>query len=330
MKTIGLTYDLKTDYRFKENDPPDAAAEFDAPSTVEVITKAIEANGFAVKKIGSFSKLLEGMSSLNVDMVFNISEGTTLGRNRESQVPILLEMLGVPFVGSDALTLGMTLDKIIAKKIFICEGVPTPKFFEVKNKDELINMDHCKFPLIVKPRFEGSSKGLSENSRVQDMEGLVRQVELITGVYKQPALVEEFILGTEFTVAVLGNQDAYALPVVQVKIDGELQLDDKFYTFARISSDRLEYVCPAPISKELTEKIQNYALKAYQALDCRDFGRVDFRVDKNGNPYVLEINPLPSLSTEDVFMLISKVIGITYEEMVGRIIKSAFKRYRLE
>ncbi|MDD4953538.1 MAG: ATP-grasp domain-containing protein [Candidatus Omnitrophica bacterium] len=329
MKTIGLTYDLKTDYQFKEGDPADANAEFDAPSTVEVVTKTIEANGFRVKRIGSISKLLEEMNSLDVDMVFNISEGSTIGRNRESQVPILLEMLGIPFVGSDALTLGMTLDKIMAKKIFIYEGVPTPKFFEVKSIDELADTDHCKFPMIVKPRFEGSSKGLSEKSRVEDMDGLKRQVELVTKIYKQPALVEEFISGTEFTVAVVGNEDAEALPVVQVKIDGDLNLGDRFYTFARISSDRLEYVCPAPISKELEKKMKDYALKAYHALDCRDFGRVDFRVDKDGNPYVLEINPLPSLSTEDVFMLISKVTGTTYEKMVGRIINNAFKRYGL-
>ena len=114
---------------------------------------------------------------------------------------------------------------------------------------------------------------------------------------------------------------------MQVEIDGETQLNNKFYTFARISSDRLKYLCPAPISPELTKKIQELALRTYQAVECRDFGRVDFRVDKEGKPYVLEVNPLPCLSGEDVFMFISKAIGITYEEMVGRILNSAFKRY---
>ena len=217
----------------------------------------------------------------------------------------------------------------MAKKVFIAEGIPTPKFFEVSSVDELINCDHCKFPMIVKPRFEGSSKGLSESSRVANKEELKRQVDFIVNTYKQPALIEEFITGQEFTVAIVGNDNPEVLPVVQVKIDGSLDLEEKFYTFARITSDRLEYICPAPISQELTKKIKKYALMTYKGVESRDFGRVDFRVDKNGNVYVLEINPLPSLSTEDVFMLISKTIGITYEQMIGKIIKSALLRNHL-
>lgn len=127
MKTVGLTYDLKTDYEFKEGDPEDANAEFDAPSTIDVIAKAIESCGFKVERIGNVTKLLEKMDHLDVDIVFNISEGVS-GRNRESQVPILLEMIDKPFVGADALTLSLTLDKIMAKKIFIAEGIPTPVF----------------------------------------------------------------------------------------------------------------------------------------------------------------------------------------------------------
>lgn len=328
MKTVGLTYDLKTDYEFKEGDPPDANAEFDHPSTINVIAKAIEACGFKVKKIGNAINLLEKIDNLGVDIVFNISEGIS-GRNRESQVPVLLEMAGVPFVGADALTLGMTLDKVIAKKIFIAEKIPTPKFFEVKSIEELVNADHCKFPLIVKPRFEGSSKGLSEDSRVENIEELKKQVEYIVTTYKQPALIEEFISGKEFTVAIVGNDPPEAMPPVQIKIDGRLQLKDKFYTFARITSDRLEYICPARVSQDLKKKLIDLALKTYRAVECRDFGRVDFRVDSEGNLYVLEINPLPSLSTEDVFNLVASNIGISYEQIIGRILNSAIKRYNL-
>ena len=328
MKTVGLTYDLKTDYKFKEGDPLDANAEFDSLSTIDIIADAIAANGFKVKKIGNAANLLEKIDHLGVDIVFNISEGLS-GRNRESQVPILLEMAGVPFVGADALTLGLTLDKVMAKKIFIAEGIPTPKFFEVGSVLGLINQDHCEFPLIVKPRFEGSSKGLSESSRVENTDELKKQVDFIVKTYKQPALVEEFISGQEFTVAIVGNENPEVMPVVQIKIDGKLKLNDKFYTFARITSDRLEYICPAKITGDLKKKLDDLALKVYRCVECRDFGRVDFRVDSNGNPYVLEINPLPSLSTEDVFMLIAKNIGITYEQMVGKILNSAIIRNRL-
>jgi D-alanine-D-alanine ligase len=325
MKTVGLTYDLKTDYKFKEGGPLDANAEFDSLSTVDVIADAIAANGFKVKKIGNASNLLEKIDCLGVDIVFNISEGLS-GRNRESQVPVLLEMSGIPFVGADALTLGLTLDKVMAKKIFIAENIPTPKFFEVNSTQGLIDQDHCSFPLIVKPRFEGSSKGLSESSRVENIEELKKQVDFITKTYKQPALVEEFISGQEFTVAIIGNENPEVMPVVQIKIDGKLKLNEKFYTFARITSDRLEYICPAKITGELKKKLDSLALKVYRAVECRDFGRVDFRVDNNGNPYVLEINPLPSLSTEDVFMLLAKNLGITYEQIVGKILSSAMIR----
>jgi len=328
MKTVGLTFDLKTDYKFKEGDPLDANAEFDHPTTIDVIAEAIAANGFKVKKIGNAANLLEKIDNLEVDIVFNISEGLT-GRNRESQVPILLEMAGVPFVGADALTLGLTLDKVMAKKIFIAEGIPTPRFFEVFSPEGLVNHDHCKFPLIVKPRFEGSSKGLSENSRVENSDELKKQVEFIVKTYKQPALVEEFISGQEFTVAIVGNHNPEVMPVVQIKIDGKLKLNDKFYTFARITSDRLEYVCPAKITQELKKKLDDLALKVYRSVECRDFGRVDFRVDQDGRPYVLEINPLPSLSTEDVFKLLAENIGITYEQMIGKILNSAMARYGL-
>lgn len=328
MKIVGLTYDLKTDYEIKAGDPPDANAEFDHPSTIDVIAQAIAACGFKVEKIGNASSLLEKIDNLNVDIVFNISEGR-YGRNRESQVPVLLEMAGIPFVGADALSLGLTLDKVMAKKIFIADGISTPRFLEIKNIENLVDIDHLQFPLIIKPRFEGSSKGLTEHSRVKNMEELKKQVEYVIDTYKQPALIEEFISGEEFTVALVGNDPVEVMPVVQIKIDGELKLNDKFYTFARISSDRLEYICPAPIDKDLFRQISDLALKTYNAVECQDFGRVDFRVDQQGLPYVLEINPLPSLSTEDVFMLISKVIGISYPQMVGKILNSALKRYKL-
>lgn len=329
MKTVGLTYDLKTEYKFKKGDPPDANAEFDHPSTIDVIAQAIESQGYRVKKIGNVMDVLDKIEHLNVDIVFNISEGLS-GRNRESQVPLLLEMAGIPFVGADALTLGLTLDKVMAKKIFIAENIPTPKFLEVENAGSpLLDADHLKFPLIVKPRFEGSSKGLSESSRVENMEGLKKQTEYIINLYKQPALIEEFISGQEFTAALIGNDQPEVLPVVQLKIDGKLRLNDKFYTFARISSNRVEYICPAHINQDLKNKISSLALKTFNAVECCDFGRVDFRVDNEGNVYVLEINPLPSLSTEDVFPIVAGAVGISYNEIIGKILNSAMKRHKL-
>ena len=161
------------------------------------------------------------------------------------------------------------------------------------------------------------------------MEGLRRQVNLIVSTYKQPALVEEFISGEEYTVAVLGNDEPRVMPIVQIKIDGKLDLKDKFYTFGHIKDDSVEYVCPAPCSEALKKKLSDLAIKTYKAIECRDFGRIDFRVDGKGQPYVLEINPLPSLSSEDVFMFIAKALGISFEEMLCRILDNALKRYGL-
>jgi len=328
MKTVGLTYDLKTDYQYKEGDPADASAEFDHPTTVDIIADTIESLGFKVKKIGNANNLIESINDLGVDIVFNISEGLA-GRNRESQVPILLEMRNIPFVGADGLTLGITLDKTLTKKILLYEGIPTPRFFEVKDINDSMNTDHLKFPLIVKPRFEGSSKGLSEKSKVENYDQLKEQVHYIVSTYRQPALIEEFISGEEFTVALIGNDPPETLPPVQVKIDGQLKLGDLFYTFNRINSDRVEYVCPAQIDSLLSDKLRALAQRTYEVVECRDFGRVDFRVDDQGNPYVLEINPLPSLSTEDVFTFIAQDLGVTYKDIIGRILNSALRRYKL-
>jgi len=327
-KIIGLTYDLKSDYKPKEDDPLDANAEFDHPQTVDLIAQTIESLGHQVKRIGNAENLLKNLNRLSVDIVFNISEGLE-GRNRESQIPVILEMKGIPFVGSDGLTLALTLDKVMTKKILIAEGISTPKFFEVKESSPLINTDHLEFPLIVKPRFEGSSKGIDLHARVNSLEELTKRIDFIINTYRQPALVEEFIRGKEFTVAIIEDNPPMVLPPVQVKIQGSLDLGERFYTFAHISSTDLEYVCPAKISQELEGKIMGLAKRTYQAVDCRDFGRVDFRVDEQENPYVLEVNPLPCLATEDVFMLIPKVMGLTYKDIVEKILASAFRRYNL-
>lgn len=324
-KIIGITYDLKSDWQPRSGEPADVNAEFDKPETLERVAAALERGGHTVRKIGNVDSLLARLDDLDVDIVFNICEGAR-GRNRESQVPVLLEMKGIPFVGSDALTMGVTLDKVVAKKLFISEGIPTPRFFVAKNGDGLEKLNVIGFPLFVKTRHEGSSKGISMRSRVEDAAALKRQVDMIHALYGQPALVEEFIKGTEFTVAVLGNDPPRAMPVVQVSVHGRLELGDEFYTHERIDSEDLRYVCPARIPDGLTKRIQDLAVRAYQCVECRDFGRVDFRVDGRGNPYVLEINPLPSLDVRDVFNIFPGALGSDYDGAVNRIVNFALKR----
>jgi D-alanine-D-alanine ligase len=322
---IGMTYNVKTEVALKPGDPPDMNAEFDHEETVKHIEAAIREAGHEPVRIGNARQLLERMHELKVDLVFNIAEGYG-GRNRESQVPILLEMLRVPFVGADGLTLGLTLDKVLTKKILIAEGIPTPKYIEV-TEDEAFWRTALRYPLIVKLRCEGSSKGLTDNSLVNTPEALKAQVQHLRATYQDaPIFVEEFLEGQEFTVAVIGNEQPEVYPVVQIALDGVTDLGRKFFTFhyLRTGSD---YICPARIPEPLARKMQELALRTYRAVECRDFGRVDFRTDQRGDPYVLEINPLPSLSDQDVFNFICKTKGLTHHQMISRILETALVRY---
>ena len=269
-----------------------------------------------------------GSNDLDVDIVFNICEGFS-GRSRESEVPMILDLYNIPFVGSDALTLGLTLDKVMAKKVFESDGVPTPKYFMADNRTIPAHWETMKFPFIVKPRHEGSSKGISEDSIVSDRKSLKKQVKAIWELYRQPALIEEFIYGSEFTVLVIGNRKPLALPPVQISIAGQLEAGDLVYTSRRLEDTDIEYICPPKISKALEKKLCQISIQAYQSVDCRDFGRVDLRVDKKGRPYVLEINPLPSLSSEDVFPLVARAAGMTYNQLILKIIDIALERYGL-
>jgi len=324
-KVIGFTYDVKTDWVLSADDPKDLNAEFDKPESIKEIARALESGGHKVVHIGNINNLLAQIDSLDVDIFFNICEGRG-GRNRESQVPIILEMKGLPFMGSDALTMGMTLDKAVAKKLFAADGIPTARFFTATKDDDLKQLNTIGYPLIVKTHHEGTSKGISDSSRVENLEQLKQQVDFINKTYHQPALVEEFIAGTEFTVAVLGNDNPKAMAVVQVSMDGNADLGDRFYTYDMVCSSALQYICPAQITEELNIKMQELAVKAFQCVGCRDVGRVDFRVDKEGNPYVLEINPLPNLAKEDVFNVFPYAMGSTYEEAINQVLNNALER----
>ncbi len=321
---VGLTYNVKSEFVPQPGDPPDINAEFDHEETVAHIERAIQEAGHTVVRVGNARRLLEQKAPLPVDIVFNIAEGYE-GRNRESQVPILLEMMRVPFVGADGLTLGLTLDKVLTKKVLIAEGIPTPRYAETSDPEKLWQMD-LAYPLIAKLRCEGSSKGLSEKSLVNTPEELTRQVRWLIDTYKKSSVfIEEFIEGQEFTVAVIGNESPEPYPVCQIALDGTTDLGRKFFTFAYLRAGS-DYICPAPIPAPLARQMQELAVRTYRAVDCRDFGRVDFRVDRKGRPYVLEINPLPSLSTEDVFNFIAKTKGLTHHQIIQRILETALIR----
>jgi D-alanine-D-alanine ligase len=329
-KIVGITYDLKSDWQGSSDDPIDAAAELDGHKTIECIKAALESAGHKTVLIGGARQLIscQTRGEVKVDIVFNISEGFK-GRNRESQVPAILDLYNIPFVGADALTLGVTLDKAVAKKCFMADGIPTARYFKANSTDNLFELNTIGFPLFVKTLHEGTSKGITQASRVENFEGLKEQVDHICRNYKQPAMVEEFIKGTEFTVAVIGNNPPRPMPVVQYAIAGKTALGNEFYSYRHVAEKLVEHICPAPIDEKLAARLQELAVRAYKSVDCRDFGRVDFRLDEAGNPYVLEINPLPNLSPDDVFVLFGRVVKMSYNQIINKIMDEALVRLGL-
>jgi D-alanine-D-alanine ligase len=333
---IGFTYDAEDDYRreFGPPDPPDAYAEFDSMETIRDIESSLELRGWRVERIGHVYRLLDALrAGRRWDLVFNIAEGLR-GRNREAQVPLILEMFGVPFIGSDALTMALTLDKTMAKRVVASCGVPTPRFTVCSSPDAADDAG-LRYPLFVKPAQEGTSKGIHDRSLVHDRDQLRDRVAEVVERYRQPALVEEFIAGRELTVVVTGNADSAAFPMtahppVEIGIRGVFDLGDLFYTHAMVFNDDVSYRCPAAVPDRLAQEVMRVAASACRALEIRDFGRVDVRVSDDGTPYFLECNPLPQLGKMDVFPLVAQAMGIEYHEIICRIADAARDRLGLD
>jgi D-alanine-D-alanine ligase len=325
--TVGVTYNLKKDVPRGENEPIDALEEFDSEETIDAIGRVLQSDGHDVVRLGGDAGLIDRLRISPVDIVFNIAEGME-GRNREAHIPALLEFLKIPYTGSDPLTLSLTLDKSMAKKVVISEGIPTPRFKKVEKMEDLRGVDH-RYPLFVKLCYEGSSKGIRLNSKISDSGALRERVGWLLETYGPPVLVEEFVDGPEFTVGILGNADPVVLGVMQIEIKGSPP-GEAIYSLEvkREWEEKVRYHCPPPISADLLKKIEEVALRAYRALDCRDVSRVDIRVGEDGTPYFLEVNPLPGLSPVygDLPIMAGRM-GWEYSRLIRTIFHHALKRY---
>jgi len=329
---IGFTYDAKSDYKLKPTDPPDKYAEFDDDKTIDEIESALKSSNNEVIRIGNIKNLLKRIhNGERWDIIFNICEGIK-GRNRESQVPLILELFEIPFTGSDALTMGLTLDKILAKKLIAYHRIRTPDFKYINSINELNKIKKWfskKFPVIIKPSQEGTSKGISNDSLCDNFDKVKRQIKYILDRYKQTVLIEQFIPGYEFTVAIIGNNPPEILPPVQVSINNKIDLGTDFYTHRLVTTDEIKYICPAEIDTVLHKKLCDLALKSYLILGCKDVARIDIRVDYNMEPYFLECNPLPNLGKIDIFPIVARATNRTYNQIICYILESALKRYNL-
>jgi len=326
---VGITYNLKKDFSHQENQPVDLYEEFDIEETIDAIRDVLVRDGHEVIKLGGDTGLVDRLKEASIDIVFNIAEGLR-GRNREAHIPALLEFLNIPYTGSDPLTLSLTLDKSMAKRVVMSAGVPTPRFKRVNRKEDLKEIS-LSYPLFVKLCDEGSSKGVRLDSKVMDAPSLEEKTRWLLENYGPPVLVEEFVKGPEFTVGILGNEVPCVLGVMLIEIKGEL-IEEAIYSLEikREWEEKVAYHCPPPIDPKLQKGIEEVALQAYRALDCRDVSRVDIRVGKDGTPYFLEVNPLPGLSpVYGDLPIMAKRMGWSYDQLVRTIFHHALKRYGL-
>ena len=323
---VGITYNLKKDFSQREGQPIDFLEEFDSEETVDAIRGVLERDGHEVMKLGGDTGLIDRLRKTSIDIVFNIAEGLQ-GRNREAHIPALLEYLNIPYTGSDPLTLCLTLDKSMAKRVVISEGIPTPRFKKVEKMEDLHDID-LKYPLFAKLCYEGSSKGVRLDSKILDHWALKEKTEWLLETYGPPILVEEFVSGPEFTVGILGNENPAVLGVMQIEIKGSPP-DEAIYSLEvkREWEERVHYHCPPPVGPPLLKRIEEIALRCYRVLECRDVSRVDIRVDQDETPYFLEINPLPGLSPlyGDLPIMAGRM-GWEYDRLVKTIFHHALKR----
>lgn len=315
---IGLTYDLQTD----PEDP--RQVEFDPPRTIDVLTGALTELGHEVVPLGSAHQLLSPQERLEgLALVLNLAEGSS-GRCREAWVPMLLEQWGIPFVGSDATAQALALDKAMTKRLAAWAGVPTPRWVVATDPRRLPLELPAAFPLIVKPRYEGSGIGVDPGAVVNDPEALRRRVAWLIGRGYQDGLIEEFIPFGEVTVWLIGNDPPTVFPAIQRPLDPSTRLS------THVARRAVEGICPVELTLALEAAVGRMAQAVFEALGCRDLARVDFRVDAEGRPWFLEINPLPSFSPEEGLGLLADALGTTYRHLVGQVLEAARTRLQLE
>lgn len=327
MKTpkIAITYNIKRltkDTGLKTND---TEAEFDSPNTISAISGALETLGYQAIALEANSDLAHKLKKERVDLVFNIAEGR--GINREAQVPALLELMNIAYTGSDSKAMTLTLDKRLANKIVAEAGVLTPMSFSIHAIEQISHRNY-NYPLLVKPLAEGSSKGIMSQSVVHDFDQLYKVVQQNIRRYKQPALVEKYIGGREFTVGILEDSGLEVLPPMEIVFLKNNIFPVYSYASKIDWQDFLYYDTQPILTKAQALKIENYAKKAFRALGCRDVARMDFRMDNSGRLYFLECNALPGLSPEwSDLCVIARAAGISHQELIKRIISPALRRF---
>ncbi|HIH36824.1 MAG TPA: GNAT family N-acetyltransferase [Methanocellales archaeon] len=333
---IGILYNLVEEGQLQRGVPTDIVAENEVLDAVSAVKGSLENAGHEVLLLRVSSELLGELNELDLDMIFNLAEGLGGDTLAESKIAALLELLKIPYTGSDSRTLAICHDKFITKNILVSQGILTPAYQLIMEPNEPINIE-LSYPLIVKPVWEDGSIGIGHDSVVYDEAHLRGKIRHILEVYLQPALVEEFIDGRELNVAILGSGETVrALPLSEIVFSlppGE----------ARVVSYEAKWIegskwyegtcrsCPAELDPDTAARVIDLALKAYRAVGCSGYARVDTRLKEGGVPYVLEVNPNPCLSPlHSGFVASVEADKLTFDQLVDTVLQSAVERGRLK
>jgi D-alanine-D-alanine ligase len=323
---VGLTYDLRSDY-LKLGYSEQETAEFDREDTIDAIENAILRLGFKTERIGNVMALIRQLNDgRRWDIVFNICEGL-YGIGREAQVPALLEAYRIPYVFSGPVVLALTLHKALTKRVVRDAGILTPDFVVI---DEITQTDdvYLDYPLFAKPLAEGTGKGIDSKSVVNNRAELKKLCSELLEKYKQPVLVESFLPGREFTVGITGTgNNARVVGVMEVSLNNEAEKDVYSFKNKEECETLVKYI---PLKGKLADEAISLSLKAYRVLECLDAGRVDVRLDAQGRPQFIEINPLAGLHPEHSDLpILCSLHGISYLQLMEQIMRSALERNQM-
>lgn len=334
---VGLVHNRATQEHLHE--APELTLNLcDSPETIEAVTTALEAGGHRVTPLVVDRHLPEVLVNTPFDIIFNIATGFH-GSTRQANIPAMLEYLSIPYTGGDVRAETVTNHKPVMKTLLRQNHLPTPRFQTFDHAGEPLKSS-LRFPLIVKLPAEGGSLGLEPSSVVHNRAQLRAQVAAILDKYNQGALVEEFVGGREFTVPVLGNDPPYALPVVERIYYGDvkIQLDEPepstLSLYRQMMGHEPDYtevdnqsVAPADLSAEATAHIQSLAVAAFRALGCRDWARIDLRMDHKNRVYILDVNLEPAITPDYALAKSAYATGWSYQQLVNRILNHAAARY---
>jgi D-alanine-D-alanine ligase len=316
----------------------DEFAEWDSVETIDAVARALARHGQVIR-LEATDDFPQRLREARPDIVFNIAEGLR-GPNREAHVPAICEFYGIPYSGSDPFTLALCLDKARTKEILRAHGVPTADWWLVRTvTDVTVLLDEpLAFPLFVKPVHEGSSKGITERNFVASRDQLAAVVLDLLDRYQQPVIVERYLAGAEFTCGVLGNgAEARVLPIVGINFDSLPEGALPIYGFeAKWVWDRAEqplriFECPARIDEPLRAEIERVVLRTFHALGCRDWSRVDVRLDAEGRANIVEVNPLPGIlpdpADNSCLPKAARAAGLDYDALIGACLQASAARH---